>query len=199
MSGTGAWEGKEPRVAWSLGVARAHSRAGRPSCRVAGCGEQGAHPRAGGEAAGRPMSGPLERGSSPRGRGGLGQLARPLEVGGLIPAWAGRSHRCPRRRPLPRAHPRVGGEVMVGAKPGWEAKGSSPRGRGGHPAVPDVRLRGGLIPAWAGRSAARPPSCAWPGAHPRVGGEVGANVHAGLVDEGSSPRGRGGRHLHHSA
>ena len=69
-----------------------------------------AHPRAGGENGGRPGSGDLQAGSSPRGRG-----KRPVPglQGGharLIPARAGKTGRRTWTRAPRAAHPRAGGE-----------------------------------------------------------------------------------------
>ena len=49
-------------------------------------------------------------GSSPRGRGKRGQVERPLQSAGLIPAWAGKTSSQPTALLMTRAHPRVGGE-----------------------------------------------------------------------------------------
>ncbi len=71
-------------------------------------------------------------------------------------------------------------------------RGSSPRARGGRNDPVAWRIRGGLIPACAGRTRLRWRTSAASGAHPRVRGEdhVGQLVHDG--EYGSSPRARGG-------
>ena len=69
-----------------------------------------AHPRVGGE---NPITLPnlgLPNGSSPRGRGKLGERVGECEHGGLIPAWAGKTGRADRWCHQGGAHPRVGGE-----------------------------------------------------------------------------------------
>ena len=69
--------------------------------------------------------------------------------------------------------------------------GSSPRGRGKlGPEVAEGR-RGGLIPAWAGKTCplARVPQRGE--AHPRVGGENARFIRRDHLRSGSSPRGRG--------
>ena len=91
-----------------------------------------AHPRAGGENA-RIAHQPYSRnGSSPRGRGKLGEGQGQHGQTGLIPARAGKtSSCCARGRALP-AHPRAGGENIKAAVSVVVEWGSSPRGRGKH-------------------------------------------------------------------
>ena len=84
------------------------------------------------------------------------------------------------------------GEVLAEHGNGIALTGSSPRGRGGRGRDQPGDGRGGLIPAWAGRSASWPhPGCA-ARAHPRVGGEVFSPAPRVDASSGSSPRGRGG-------
>ena len=116
-------------------------------------------------------AGNRDPGSSPRGRGKPGELARRVGDAGLIPAWAGKT-----------ADDWSKLSVMAG---------SSPRGRGKRWSVVTFRNFPGLIPAWAGKTPRRRATrCRCP-AHPRVGGE---NLSAWLQmvsGLGSSPRGRG--------
>ena len=110
-------------------------------------------------------------GSSPRGRGKLGEVDLAARCGRLIPAWAGKTTvLLAVIVPIP-AHPRVGGENNVAwigvASPG----GSSPRGRGKR-GIMDMSLSPFL-------------------AHPRVGGENAHPLRVVCSDRGSSPRGRG--------
>ena len=115
-----------------------------------------------------------ERGSSPRGRGKLRLDTLRRRTGGLIPAWAGKTH--------------------ISSTSIMRAKGSSPRGRGKLGDEVGPLEVDGLIPAWAGKTLrwTGRASCAW--AHPRVGGENRAATNTRLRQCGSSPRGRGKRH-----
>ena len=130
-------------------------------------------------------------GSSPRGRGKLDQRRAAQGLGGLIPAWAGKT-RPPRAcGPDSRAHPRVGGENTTGSHSAGEPPGSSPRGRGKQPRHERRTAHPRLIPAWAGKTCPFGVVEAFPGAHPRVGGENGGEVCRSDGHGGSSPRGRG--------
>ena len=51
-------------------------------------------------------------------------------LGGLIPAWAGKTRTATQSQPSIPAHPRVGGENPYAASNDQDPKGSSPRGRG---------------------------------------------------------------------
>ena len=114
-----------------------------------------AHPRVGGENSDPAYGRALSMGSSPRGRGKLQATPQADNVPGLIPAWAGKTsaRTCP--SPRPRAHPRVGGENVVFPLLCVAALGSSPRGRGKLDKVRGHQGHGGLIPAWAGKTARR--------------------------------------------
>ena len=72
-----------------------------------------AHPRVGGE--NRPCRRTTRRGSgsSPRGRGKLDFNEADVIGFGLIPAWAGKTRRCPAGHLPSGAHPRVGGENVT--------------------------------------------------------------------------------------
>ena len=69
--------------------------------------------------------------------------------------------------------------------------GSSPRGRGKHAGKAVEAASAGLIPAWAGKTAARRVGLPHRQAHPRVGGENRALASRVPAVAGSSPRGRG--------
>ena len=90
---------------------------------------------------------------------------------GLIPAWAGKTGVVAVMVTAGRAHPRVGGENEDDLVHGNDVAGSSPRGRGKRRGGPPGRNKGGLIPAWAGKTATCPYSESRGWAHPRVGGE----------------------------
>ena len=162
------------------------------TCRRVVKGSRGrAHPRVGGENR-KPPRPPLPAlGSSPRGRGKLFQTERDALIAGLIPAWAGKTNSARRRTSGKRAHPRVGGENLVGWSPARGRRGSSPRGRG-RPALTMLRASSvGLIPAWAGKTRLDDVTCLVCRAHPRVGGENAGSRVATVIAPGSSPRGRG--------
>ena len=134
---------------------------------------------------------PHPPGSSPLGRGKRPPPAPLWPPEGLIPAWAGKTTSRLGSSSRSTAHPRVGGEnrpVHIDCRvPG----GSSPRGRGKPRRKCQNTLRGGLIPAWAGKTRNAPDRCDVDPAHPRVGGENPGWVGGPLRAVGSSPRGRG--------
>ena len=70
----------------------------------------------------------------------------------LIPAWAGKTSAVHSLFSASQAHPRVGGENLIGVAADLSAQGSSPRGRGKRFRCSDDRLDLGLIPAWAGKT-----------------------------------------------
>ena len=73
--------------------------------------------------------------------------------------------------------------------------GSSPRGRGTPAPLREGTPCRRFIPAWAGNTGAPRHREVFPAVHPRVGGE---HTRAGIIIRslgGSSPRGRGTRHL----
>ena len=85
----------------------------------------------------------------------------------------------------------MGGEnaVVVGGCFGEDS--SSPRGRGKPCPWDGVQVRGGLIPAWAGKTSLHLRYGSLRRAHPRVGGENKESVSVYKTYWGSSPRGRG--------
>ena len=113
-------------------------------------------------------------GSSPLTRGKLNKLFQLCEIGGLIPAHAGktqRSSRCPER-----------------------AIGSSPLTRGKLREIAQLHEGGGLIPAHAGKTCLPRRRCISHGAHPRSRGENRCSGAGGRSSSGSSPLTRGKRH-----
>ena len=153
----------------------------------------GAHPRAGGADGPAGTAGPLALGSSPRGRGGLGEIPERLESGGLIPARAGRTTACCTVLSTSRAHPRAGGADYEPESDCLVLTGSSPRGRGGLLAQVEGAVAPGLIPARAGRTASACRRHPIRRAHPRAGGADSEGPDSDTLRRGSSPRGRGGR------
>ena len=150
-----------------------------------------AHPRTGGEnpTTARPPT--VTLGASPHGRGKLGDG----ELGGvlrrLIPARAGKTWRTTTLQGTSRAHPRTGGENPPQAHPTQWNAGSSPHGRGKLHVLPQRRHAGRLIPARAGKTHVHVRISAIEAAHPRTGGENQLAVDPTVLDDGSSPHGRG--------
>ena len=132
---------------------------------------ESAHPRVGGENLKAPPRPDSIFGSSPRGRGKPGELARRVGDAGLIPAWAGKTCRTSATASSRAAHPRVGGENAAVIWRNLVPHGSSPRGRGKQIKSLPYAEGIGLIPAWAGKTFHKSPSTRHNGAHPRVGGE----------------------------
>ena len=154
-----------------------------------------AHPRVGGEnltPAGRLV---IDGGSSPRGRGKRDRDIRRRLQGRLIPAWAGKTRYRVRPRHRLGAHPRVDGENLARAVSVVRPGGSSPRGRGKLTLDDPGHVMRGLIPAWAGKTTGEPVDARHTGAHPRVGGENPPGSSRRGSGGGSSPRGRGKRHV----
>ena len=114
----------------------------------------------------------FKTGSSPRGRGKReGARLRPGSRR-LIPAWAGKTARPRPPTSQARAHPRVGGENLIGVAADLSAQGSSPRGRGKHDDLADAGGALRLIPAWAGKTMAdRSATSSQPGSSPRGRGK----------------------------
>ena len=139
-----------------------------------------------------PPSDDLDRGSSPRRRGGLGVQRRSVGLGGVIPAQAGRTAVGCGHSGRGWGHPRAGGADLCVSCNTVREPGSSPRRRGGPRATCALAASKGVIPAQAGRTRCgrRTPSAEW--GHPRAGGaDLGARVRY-VARAGSSPRRRGG-------
>ena len=149
------------------------------------------HPRVCGEHSSRICDVRAEQGSSPRMRGTLIIGNDDNAHGGIIPAYAGNTHRehaaSPGVRIIPayagntrmshaarrssKDHPRVCGEHQTGVANTARYLGSSPRMRGTPFDVFNIRNYEGIIPAYAGNTApASPPYAQWRD-HPRVCGE----------------------------
>ena len=137
----------------------------------------------------------LGEGSSPLTRGGLFRLSLMSVSSRLIPAYAGRTVIATGPWLGVKAHPRLRGadfSRLSGLL--WEL-GSSPLTRGGQGLQAALVVRGGLIPAYAGRTPYRPCPSLSPGAHPRLRGADPSPLVVGVFSSGSSPLTRGGRWL----
>ena len=149
------------------------------------------HPRIRGEHESQEDYDAFVQGSSPHTRG---TPMTPLTVWGLrgiIPAYAGSTQARRRRRCHSWDHPRIRGEHIIGGGPAGLTAGSSPHTRG-------ARLRRaqrcgapGIIPAYAGSTAAciNQSEVSWD--HPRIRGEHAAMTLDVYADLGSSPHTRG--------
>ena len=85
----------------------------------------------------------------------------------------------------------MGGEKSISA-PSWgPGTGSPPRGRGKGPHLEKTAVRGGITPAWAGKSLHFSHFLGGGKDHPRVGGEKVVLLLLALQLMGSPPRGRG--------
>ena len=152
-----------------------------------------AHPRACGENSRAADHDDGTGGSSPRVRGKLDRARESVQVGGLIPARAGKTGGRHGRSRRPRAHPRACGENASTPPPGRASPGSSPRVRGKPANSCPVTGWGWLIPARAGKTRASPGPCPAGGAHPRACGENQTDRNGISLQSGSSPRVRGKR------
>ena len=90
---------------------------------------------------------------------------------GITPAWAGKSMPGDGASGVKPDHPRVGGEKLNAGVPEQEIEGSPPRGRGKVAGTDFVRQKGGITPAWAGKSLYAVLVYLRAEDHPRVGGE----------------------------
>ena len=130
-------------------------------------------------------------GSSPLTRGKRASNRRKRREIRLIPAHAGKTTWCSRLALGSRAHPRSRGEnrLDVGQRP--VDAGSSPLTRGKPCPWISVQVRGGLIPAHAGKTSIAALSFLTRAAHPRSRGE-NAKLHSPNTRAlGSSPLTRG--------
>ena len=154
-------------------------------CLVAG------HPRVGGEHLIPCGPSSPSFGSSPRGRGTLGQEKTGNALIRVIPAWAGNILCYPCTACKDAGHPRVGGEHSSTVKPNALITGSSPRGRGTSAEFVFDLARARVIPAWAGNINRQQRHYRRQPGHPRVGGEHRSSIRSARWSCGSSPRGRG--------
>ena len=149
------------------------------------------HPRVGGEHGDGCVYRLSGAGSSPRGRGTLGDTRLAPGRDRIIPAWAGNTAAFLSAASFSSDHPRVGGEHDLFHFPSLISYGSSPRGRGTPDTLPLCVRPGRIIPAWAGNTTSPAPVSFVVADHPRVGGEHIVSATEYNKPYGSSPRGRG--------
>ena len=131
------------------------------------------------------------RGSSPRMRGTLYEVAADFLGSGIIPAYAGNTNRRGESDADARDHPRVCGEHDTPGARGRARTGSSPRMRGTHDGSAVFVPRHGIIPAYAGNTCAIKGGTSYDWDHPRVCGEHKRLPRTHTTRPGSSPRMRG--------
>ena len=114
--------------------------------------ESWAHPRACGENVREAPRDVDRAGSSPRMRGKLKTKIRGNPLRRLIPAHAGKTGASSPSSPSSSAHPRACGENRLAEWDEYISEGSSPRMRGKQVVADSQHLKGGLIPAHAGKT-----------------------------------------------
>ena len=149
------------------------------------------HPRVCGEKVGPVgcVSGWL--GSPPRMRGKAPSLAVLGACIGITPAYAGKSTDPQRPKAAQQDHPRVCGEKLSGCVWQQACAGSPPRMRGKVSQPHYSTGRGGITPAYAGKSPLRAVFWCRHRDHPRVCGEKRTQAHPAKTGLGSPPRMRG--------
>ena len=130
-------------------------------------------------------------GSSPltRGKPQIVQLVG--QVGGLIPAHAGKTSEMLVSISIGPAHPRSRGENICSPCMPSALSGSSPLTRGKLIAYTHALRQVRLIPAHAGKTRSTRGACVWPRAHPRSRGENIDRYPRHYCTAGSSPLTRG--------
>ena len=148
------------------------------------------HPRGCGEKAAAGFESQTAYGSSPRVRGKVSIGTLSVNLFGIIPAGAGKSHRGPNRWHDSGDHPRGCGEKLLKALRAEVLKGSSPRVRGKGGGLVLLGGVAGIIPAGAGKRARSHLRGRPRGDHPRGCGEkesghVAGEVYARIIPAGA--------------
>ena len=110
-------------------------------------------------------------GSSPHMRGALGYSADDAAKSGIIPAYAGSTATRRYCAAPPRDHPRICGEHLDVGKADLGNDGSSPHMRGARWVRNIMRMKTGIIPAYAGSTHEDEDSYIIVKDHPRICGE----------------------------
>ena len=149
------------------------------------------HPRIRGEHAMTSADITIQGGSSPHTRGAHCELHHEAGLARIIPAYAG-STPAATLEPDPRQdHPRIRGEHRSPSCPISPGIGSSPHTRGAHYFPLDRGFRSGIIPAYAGSTAAIGGWRVTRSDHPRIRGEHNPHLDTAKGSGGSSPHTRG--------
>ncbi len=130
-------------------------------------------------------------GSPPRMRGKEIIDERGLWSAGITPAYAGKRANTTVHHQNRWDHPRVCGEKSILSQFPFNILGSPPRMRGKDHGGGAVGGRGGITPAYAGKSPPADTSSRSPWDHPRVCGEKCLSLLSGVSGGGSPPRMRG--------
>ena len=117
---------------------------------------RGDHPRIRGEHLNERAARQRRKGSSPHTRGALAADRRQEAPKRIIPAYAGSTRGTATARGLRSDHPRIRGEHVRVDELVAESLGSSPHTRGAPPQRREARFSDGIIPAYAGSTAACP-------------------------------------------
>ena len=194
-----ATSGSPPRVRGKAGLVQIVGRlrritpacAGKSTCMAQSLKPREHHPRVCGEKVGPVgcVSGWL--GSPPRMRGKAPSLAVLGACIGITPAYAGKSTDLQRPRAAQQDHPRVCGEKLSGCVWQQACAGSPPRMRGKVSQPHYSTGRGGITPAYAGKSPLRAVFWCRHRDHPRVCGEKSLAFWHFWRCTGSPPRMRG--------
>ena len=149
------------------------------------------HPRVCGEKRWSSRTSAWCQGSPPRMRGKVSAGATLPRLGGITPAYAGKSLLTIPKLTTRRDHPRVCGEKAFISDSGGCWSGSPPRMRGKVHSCTMTRFSGRITPAYAGKSAQQQVQMWVVRDHPRVCGEKRASSMSQTLLLGSPPRMRG--------
>ena len=153
------------------------------------------HPRIRGEHAGLGLGEAAARGSSPHTRGAPGDRHDGHTVQGIIPAYAGSTVTPSTGSVTKTDHPRIRGEHVFREIRIRLQSGSSPHTRGALGGAPGEADPVGIIPAYAGSTAALASQAHSIADHPRIRGEHTQPWMSRVSRRGSSPHTRGARRL----
>ena len=155
------------------------------------CKGMGDHPRVCGEKDAEMAVLSQEMGSPPRMRGKAVMPSTRMSAARITPAYAGKSLRFLSSAHHIWDHPRVCGEKLSGCVWQQACAGSPPRMRGKVSQPHYSTGRGGITPAYAGKSPLRAVFWCRHRDHPRVCGEKRTQAHPAKTGLGSPPRMRG--------
>ena len=130
-------------------------------------------------------------GSSPHSRGTPCNPLRSEQSPGIIPAFAGNTHRSQKSLAHREDHPRIRGEHGYTKCSSRSHSGSSPHSRGTRGALYFLDALFGIIPAFAGNTYSVLFLSASTKDHPRIRGEHGVRRYYMETGKGSSPHSRG--------